>query len=333
MNFKELITKIDNEEVEFIQEKVMVQYDQSQQVPLAFKWREKHCEVLKLLHTYKSMEEHPQYIVLTYAGIYCLALESISPNKPPSKKRWMLKYKLIEEEIDDEKTDEPATGIKEHLLGRTDIARHQTSRMTLLPLELANLAYYHGHVCPELVVGYRAAILAREEMNIERKHAAQYFVLVENMSSGIEAVQLLTGCTIGNQNFFAYDLGKHVYYFGKAENGYSPVDMLRLSLINPVVDLNLDRELDGRILSGKADLAELSQYEDAVSNSVDKLLELSDGELFSRKTVSIYPPRFHGRVYYTKCSFCGEIVSMQKSIPCNKGLSCQICADKQSKQT
>lgn len=58
LNLKELITKIEQEEVEFIQEEVLVQYDQSQQVPLAFIWRDSHCEVLKLLHAYKSIEEH-----------------------------------------------------------------------------------------------------------------------------------------------------------------------------------------------------------------------------------------------------------------------------------
>lgn len=332
MNLRELITKIEKEEVEFIQEEVLVEYDQSQQVPLAFKWRGTHCEVLKLLHTFKSMEDHRQYIILTYTGLYCLALESISTQKSPSQKRWMLKYKVIMEVAGDITASEQKTGIKEQMLCSSESRHHQVAKMTLLPLELANLAYYHGHVCPELVVGYRAVLLAREEMGIDRKHAAQHFVLAENMSSSIEAVQLLTGCTIGNQNFFAYDLGKHVYYFGKAENGYLPVDVLRLSLINPAVDLNLDKALDNRIISGKADLAEVSKYEDAVSDSVEKLLDLRDNDLFSKKTVSVYPPRFHGRIYYTKCSSCSEIVSMQKCIPGHSGLNCQVCAEKQSKK-
>jgi len=330
LDLRELITKIEKEEVEFIQEEVMVQYDQSQHLPLAFKWRDTHCEVLKLLHTFKSMEEHLQYILLTYSGIYCLALENISPKKPPSQKRWMLKYRVLEENNGNKRPDMPDTVMKEYILDSPNNRHHQTSRITLLPLELANLAYFHGHVCPELAVGYRAVLLARQEVGLEREHAAHYFVLVENMSSSIEAVQLLTGCTIGNQNFFAYDLGKHVYYFGKAESGCIPVDVLRLSLVNPVVDLNLDRKLDNRIMTGKAGAAELSHYEDAVSDSVQKILELSDNTLFSKKTVSIYPPHFHGRIYYTKCSMCGEMVSMQKSIPGNKGLWCQVCAKKQA---
>ncbi len=283
------------------------------------------------------MEEHLQYVVLTYSGIYCLALENIAPHKPLSKKRWMLKYRVIVEENGDKKPVEHNTGIKEHLTDCShrrhhQISSHQVSRMTLLPLELANLVYYHGHVCPELVVGYRAVLIAREEMGIDRKHAAHYFALVENMSSSIEAVQLLTGCTIGNQNFFAYDLGKHVYYFGKADNSYIPVDVLRLSLINMAVDLNLDKALDNRILNGRAEAAELSLYEDAISDSVQKILELDDNELFDKKTVSIYPPCFHGRIYYTKCSSCSEVVSMQKSVPAYNGLYCQVCAEKQAKQ-
>ncbi len=55
---------------------------------------------------------------------------------------------------------------KEHLLDSSYNRHHQTSKMTLLPLELANLAYFHGHVCPELVVGYRAVLLAMKRASI-----------------------------------------------------------------------------------------------------------------------------------------------------------------------
>ncbi|MGM0689903.1 MAG: hypothetical protein ACQESO_10025, partial [Bacillota bacterium] len=72
MNLKRLIRKIEEEDVQFIQDKVTVQYDQSQKVPLGFKWRNEHYEVLKLLYEFKSMENNSQYIVLTSKGMFCL---------------------------------------------------------------------------------------------------------------------------------------------------------------------------------------------------------------------------------------------------------------------
>ncbi|NMB40872.1 MAG: hypothetical protein GX996_02935 [Firmicutes bacterium] len=102
--------------------------------------------------------------------------------------------------------------------------------------------HYHGHLCPELAIGYRAALIAQEELGISRENAHQFFILAENMSSAIESLQLITGCTIGNQNFFAYDLGKHVYYFGSYADVSKPGKALRLALINPVVDLSHKRK-------------------------------------------------------------------------------------------
>lgn len=90
---------------------------------------------------------------------------------------------------------------------------------------LLNLVYYHGHLCPELAIGYRAGLVAQEELGISRENARDFFVVAENMTSAIDALQLMTGCTIGNQNFFAYDLGKHVYYFGRFYSNFEDHDL------------------------------------------------------------------------------------------------------------
>lgn len=166
-------------------------------------------------------------------------------------------------------------------------------------------------------------------MGFERKNATKQFALAENMSSGIEAVQLLTGCTIGNQNFFAYELGKQVYYFGIASNEYLPVNVLRLSLINDVLLMNIDNDIDEKITSGKATNTEIAEYSDAIANAVHIILEMSNDQLFKKTTVNIHPPRFHGRIYYSKCSICNEIVDMKKCVPGIKGLYCQVCAKKE----
>lgn len=326
MNLKRLIRKIEEEDVQFIQDKVTVQYDQSQEIPLGFKWRDEHYEVLKLLYKFESMENNPQYIVLTSKGMFCLSFEEPAGEKT-SRGRWLLKYKVNGEY----QANQGGGSLYSNLtpLFKREDSKNTSSSFSLLPIELANVAHYHGHVCPELAVGYRAAILAREEMGFERKNSAKQFVLAENMSSGIEAVQLITGCTIGNQNFFAYDLGKQVYYFGIAGDDYLPVDVMRLSLINEAIILDTDSNIDLLIAEGRAEQYELEEYNDAIANAVHTILDLSDEELFKKTTVSLYPPRFLGRTNYSKCSICDEIVDLKKSVPGSKGLYCQACAKKQ----
>lgn len=326
MNIKRLMTKIEQEDVEFIQQRVLVHYDSSQKLPLGFKWRGEHFEVLRLLHKFKSMEENPQYIVLTSTGIYCLAFEFINGRQDSSEGRWLLKYKVNGEYL----YNSEGGPLYSNVFGllKKD-ASNSSGNYSIVPVELANLAHYHGHVCPELAVGYRVSVLARQELGFDRKNASTQFVLAENMGSGIEAVQLMTGCTIGNQNFFAYDLGKQVYYFGLSGEGFLPVEVLRLCLINEA--LIIDSDFDQRIISGEASQVEIEDYSDAVSKAVHDILDLSDEQLFKKTIVSMHPPRFQSSTYYSKCSKCEEIVDLKKCVPGYAGLYCQVCATKQNK--
>ncbi len=329
MNIKQLMKKIEQEDVQFIQQLVLVQYDSSQNLPLGFKWRGEHYEVLKLLHKFKSIEENPQYLVLTSTGIYCLAFEFMKGQQDLNQGRWLLKYKVNGEYLHNIESG-PLYNRVSQLLSKGNL--NAVGNYSLLPAELANLAHYHGHVCPELAVGYRASVLACIELGFDREKTSTQFALAENMGSGIEAVQLMTGCTIGNQNFFAYDLGKQVYYFGLSGEGYLPVNVLRLSLINDealIIDSAVD--IDQRIASGKASQTEIEEYSIAVNNAVHEILDLSDEQLFKKTIVSIHPPRFQGCTHYSKCSICNEIVDLKKCVPGYKGLCCQVCAAKQNK--
>jgi formylmethanofuran dehydrogenase subunit E len=328
VNIKKLMTKIEQEDVKFIQQRVLVQYDSYQKLPLGFKWRGKHYEVLKLLHKFTSIEENPQYIVLTSKGIYCLAFDLMKDKQDSDQGSWLLKYQVNGDYFYNCEGGPLYTGVSQ-LLSKD--GSNTAGNYSILPVELTNLAHYHGHVCPELAVGYRAAVLARQVKGFDRKNASRQFALAENMGSGIEAVQLMTGCTIGNQNFFAYDLGKQVYYFGLCSEDYLPVNVLRLSLINEALIIDNDDDIDQRITAGKATRAEIEEYIEVVSNAVHDILDISDEKLFKKTTVSLYPPRFQGRVYYSKCAKCAEIVDMKKCVPGYEGLYCQICAAKNNK--
>jgi formylmethanofuran dehydrogenase subunit E len=326
MDFREIISKIDKEDICFIQEEVPVQYDNTQQTPLGFQWRDNHHEVLKPLHFFKSAQGHLQHLILTNRGVFCLSLERENQTQAVSRSRWILKYRVDGE--DSKRTDSIDDNAEDDSARNKAALPRGTSKMAMVPLKLANVVYYHGHLCPELAVGYRAALVAQREVGLSRENALEFFILAENMSSAIEALQLLTGCTIGNQNFLAYDLGKHVYYFGRTNANREPQEVLRLALVSRAVDLGLTGELDNKIFAGQGTETELEQYRQAVDTAVQAILELPEEQLFVKKMVTLQPPRFSGRFRYTACSRCGEIVSLEKSISGKEGLYCRVCAAK-----
>ena len=70
---------------------------------------------------------------------------------------------------------------------------------------------FHGHVCPGLAIGYRMALAGLAALS-ERKAADEEIVaIVENDACGVDALQVLSGCTFGKGNLIFHDYGKSVY--------------------------------------------------------------------------------------------------------------------------
>ena len=197
-----------------------------------------------------------------------------------------------------------------------------------VPLPLLNIVQYHGHLCPELAIGYRVGLAAQKELGLTRDNGRDFFILAENMSSAIDALQHMTGCTVGNQCFYAYDSGKHVYYFGRFQGGPGSPPALRVALINPLIDLSHVSDIEKKIMAGQAVSAEAGAYHRAIDKAVSEILNMPEESLFAKSKVSLRPPQVIAGCDYVKCSGCGEVVMTRKAVPGKKGLLCQVCAAK-----
>ena len=95
---------------------------------------------------------------------------------------------------------------------------------------------FHGHSCPGLAIGYRAAVLALEALGAEGPAADEELVCVtENDACGVDAVQVVTGCTMGKGNLLYRGTGKMAFSFYSRRSGGSVRMMLK-----PLPE-NLDR--------------------------------------------------------------------------------------------
>jgi len=84
---------------------------------------------------------------------------------------------------------------------------------------LDEVVRFHGHLCPGLAIGFRAAKLALERLGAQRSKDEELIAVVENDSCSVDAVQYLTGCTFGKGNFFFKDHGKQVFTFALRSSG------------------------------------------------------------------------------------------------------------------
>ncbi len=78
---------------------------------------------------------------------------------------------------------------------------------------------FHGHSCPGLALGFRAAKHALSALHAERSEDEDLVAIVENDACGVDAVQAITGCSVGKGNLILRDLGKHAYTFINRKTG------------------------------------------------------------------------------------------------------------------
>lgn len=71
---------------------------------------------------------------------------------------------------------------------------------------------FHGHMCVALALGIRATELAMKHLG-EQRHQGRMIVVAQTRSCSIDAVQYLSGCTLGKGNLVVQDHGKTVFTF------------------------------------------------------------------------------------------------------------------------
>jgi formylmethanofuran dehydrogenase subunit E len=78
---------------------------------------------------------------------------------------------------------------------------------------------FHGHVCPGLAIGYRMTVAGLAALSESKALDEEVVAIVENDACGVDAVQLLSGCTFGKGNLIFRDYGKSVYTFYSRKTG------------------------------------------------------------------------------------------------------------------
>ena len=80
---------------------------------------------------------------------------------------------------------------------------------------------FHGHRCGGLRIGYAAAMYAMELLNISFSDNEQVVCISENDACGVDAIQVMLGCSIGKGNLLFHMRGKQAFTFFNRKNGRS----------------------------------------------------------------------------------------------------------------
>ena len=80
---------------------------------------------------------------------------------------------------------------------------------------------FHGHECGGLTIGYKASLYAIELLKLEFSQDEQVVCISENDACGVDAVQVMLGCSIGKGNLLFHIRGKQAFSFYNRKTGAS----------------------------------------------------------------------------------------------------------------
>lgn len=193
-----------------------------------------------------------------------------------------------------------------------------------LIMPFSRAVQFHGHICPGLAVGYYASHIGMRWLHSRLSESSEVLVMVENTGCGVDAVQTITGRTVGNGDLIICDYGKQVYTFMIKGTGKG----LRISLKPEYATDRLDPELAGlqaRVSGGEATPDEVTDLLRRVELICRAILESPGDKVFEIREVGREHPGRETRSCDVICASCGEPVSLDRAEKVKDSYYCQPC--------
>lgn len=172
----------------------------------------------------------------------------------------------------------------------------------------------HGHLCPGQVLGVKMSMLGLRETGIDDpkgKDRKSLIVFVEMDRCATDAVQSVTGCSLGHRTMKFMDYGKMAATF---------------------VNLKIGKAV--RVVAKEEAREKAKEYfpdiEDKYKAQLEAYKIMSDEELFEvmEVAVKIKPEDMPGRpLKRIPCDMCGEYVQDMREIHKNGKVLCRPCAE------
>ncbi|MEZ0329113.1 MAG: FmdE family protein [Dissulfuribacterales bacterium] len=170
----------------------------------------------------------------------------------------------------------------------------------------------HGHLCAGQVLGVRLAILGLKLLGItdsKGRQRKEFLVYVEIDRCATDAIQSVTGATLGKRSLKFLDFGKMAATFVRARDGIGYRILAREEA----------RELADRYCP---------EIEDKYKRQLEAYKRMTDEELFEVRKVKVNVPScdLPGRpLRRVQCSRCGEYVQDCRDVQKDGTILCKNC--------
>ncbi len=168
---------------------------------------------------------------------------------------------------------------------------------------------FHGHSCGGLASGYRVAIAAMKALGVDRPKDEELVAISETDACGVDAIQVITGCTAGKGNLIIHDYGKHAFTFYCRRSNKAVRIVTSLDGFLPE-EMNVLRP---KVFSGQASEEEVARFQELAHQGVHAILSAPEENILKVSFVEMEPPK-KARIFTSiPCASCGEMVADAKT--------------------
>lgn len=182
---------------------------------------------------------------------------------------------------------------------------------------------FHGHLCPGVSIGYRAAKAGMSYLKQQRSVDEELISIVETDACSADAVQVLTGCTFGKGNFIFRDYGKMAFTFASRNTGQGVRVSMKPGAFEPDPE---HMALLQKVIAHTADESEKARFASIHEKRSRDILEMPEDKLFSVKAVDIELPGKAKIDPSVACDICKEPTMAAKLVRTPDGKTiCRGC--------
>jgi len=193
------------------------------------------------------------------------------------------------------------------------------------PVTFEDCIRFHGHSCPGLASGYRAATSAMEALGVTRPEDEDLVAICETDACGVDAIQVIAGTTAGKGNLVIHDYGKHAFTFYNRKDGKA----VRVTFHrNEATETGDFAALRAKVFSGKASKKEEEQFHELMHKATVDILHAPAEKILKIEKITMDALK-KARIFASvTCESCGESVADAKTrkvdgkcvcIPCSEG--------------
>jgi len=187
---------------------------------------------------------------------------------------------------------------------------------------------FHGHWCPGLAIGIRAAEWALKEMG--KSPDEEIVAVVETDMCGVDAIQYLTGCTFGKGNLIHKDYGKNAFTFYRRRDGKAMRLVLRPTIYGDTGPLM--RKLHHKMQAEGLSKEEEKTWQETRAKISKRIMDSEMTEVFEFKAPENQVPKKARILASLTCESCGEPVTETRTRRLNDKVLCIPCFENLEKR-